>query len=172
VAVINAVRAFLQWDKITWNWTYHIPGGTWVILSLIISIGVCVWQKMDLISEISGAQVPLTGTWAYVATGVGIAISSNVIAQVYKPLAKVARAAAVKADVRIAEAQGTCTTPEAIVDGNISGPPPTEPVVSPVDNSIDVTSTVTAQLLYWKDGTAAYIILTGSNGKQKIVPVA
>lgn len=166
--IINVLKRITCKSK--WKWTARIPSGIWIFLAVALPVGACIALNLSFFHTALAKLVPdELGPLPSTSTGLLIGIGAQAT---YKGLA-MAKSAVANTGVEVPPTYtpGNCNDPVVMAQATPEVTVPDEPVVPPADNSIDVTSTVTAQLLYWKDGTAAYILLTGNNGKQKIVAV-
>ena len=85
VYAVQGVKAILGYR----NWATRIPGWVWVAIALVISIGVCWGFKADQVGRLfAEAQIDLAPPWSYIATGLAIGFSSNVVFAVKKPIKK------------------------------------------------------------------------------------
>ena len=69
--------------------TNNLPSWLWVGISLIISGAICWVLKVDAIATLfESADIGLSAPWTYLATGLAIGISSNVLYVATKPIRK------------------------------------------------------------------------------------
>ena len=88
VGVVYAVQG-VKWvmEILPTTKTNNLPSWLWVASALIISAIVCYFMKVDALAAL-GIDVGIYPPWSYFATAFFIAVSSNVIAAVTKPLRK------------------------------------------------------------------------------------
>jgi hypothetical protein len=69
--------------------TNDLPSWVWVPLSMAVSVGICWAMKVDALTGM--IKLDLAPPLSYIATGLGIAFSSNVLYVVSRPLRKKVR---------------------------------------------------------------------------------
>lgn len=69
--------------------TNNLPSWLWVAISMLISCAVCWTLKVDAIATLfESADIGLSSPWTYLASGLAIGVSSNVVYEATKPLRK------------------------------------------------------------------------------------
>lgn len=98
VLLVNLIKAaFYHWAPSRWQEAVSV--WWWVAVGAVVSIGLCVWFNIDIVGRLLGGQNPFSGTASNVASGVALAVSSNVLYKLaVKPEAKA------KANIAVAAA--------------------------------------------------------------------
>lgn len=87
VLLVNGVKAIFTWMPTTL--TNKIPDWFWVLWAMAFSIAATVVLKVDAMDKLfSAADIELPVTLRYIATGVAVGVSSNVLYKVATPIAK------------------------------------------------------------------------------------
>lgn len=138
VGIVYAVQG-VKWlmEILPTTKTNNLPSWVWVASALIISALVCWFMKVDALASF-GVDVGIYPPWSYLATALAIAVSSNVIAAVTKPLRKKLR------------------TPE----GKVVCLPPGEDVPELVQVPVDVSPQIPEETTGKPEQTSTQLIIT------------
>ena len=173
VIMVNMLKAgFYRWGRPKRLRT-TVPPWSWIIVGAVISVGMCVILKVNFVESVLGADQPFTGFMGYVASGIALAISSNVVYKVaVKNPTQVKTEKAVTAAVEEADRPGsvvaepTTPNPGSVFAGAV--------VVEPLPELIPKSEPrhYRARLLAdWKKdlGEPGYILLIAPDGQQRVV---
>ena len=180
VGIVYAVQG-VKWlmEILPTTKTNNLPSWLWVASALIISALVCYFMKVDALASL-GIDVGIYPPWSYLATAFAIAVSSNVIAAVTKPLRKKLRkdgkiiclppGQEPTTTVTETNAEGTVTTTTSESAEAPVSPIPADPTLIPVEHIVAPTvpenastGIVEAPVPHWPGARLMkYIPLTGA----------
>jgi len=85
IFLINGVRWVCE--VIPTTKTNNLPGFVWVLTAMAVSVVLCYFLKLDQIAKMFAlTDIIIPAPWSYVATGVAIGMSSNILYLATQPI--------------------------------------------------------------------------------------